>query len=779
MSPQQVNLGDPPTRTQDPGFIPSPTANNPNARQRANSTDSGFIPSPTENGYKEPTEPQPEDGFFSRAWKRLNTPPAFIQKNLLDPAKRETERVQAETNKQIAEGHPVRAFIAEGEAGVDSDIDKIASGFMTPISLGLSALSFAEGLPWVVKAAETSKALKAGVMGAKATQMTAGTVFGTQSAITLLTPKQPGETNADYLERELMAGSQLGLSSAGNLATFKDGVHLFLRHRLGMSDDLAGQVSDKVTKINEARATQAKSIESAKTELSAKQRAIDSKRAQQTVAVEQELEHNLNQLEGQSQGRISGIERSIDEQTQALQDKLGKLQTEKVQMGKAVVTDTAHTLAQYEAQFNTRFEEIGQKVPGAITDADAVRDIISEEAQNHGVQPKEIPSSATAALPKVEPITIMGRPASPEEIARFKSEGLTFSQGELEFDQLTRVKNDLYNAAYSNRDGAVRSALYRSAERISDIQEVAAARSGQGEAYAKLKGDYLRFIRGIGSQDVRDWLSAETMREQEMSGKISQLIKPSTAPAFHEILSSVGIDTKGFDDVMADIRAGRQRLKVLPKERARLLKEAQEGVPETAAREKSVAKGEMSRISIEAKEATKEARGEAAQAIKEARAIGKSGVAEAEAPGKIVPGRKTSELVGKTNEELLRDRMNATAARLKGHGMARPFRMFGIVYGLFRMVEGLTSGQHFALASGAALVAADVAPEFVPNLVRNRSFQDWVIRESGVEPTNKLLIARMRKGISGLYPFLRRAAQSQAPSSTLSSSQPPTRQDNP
>lgn len=774
-----VHLGDPPQRGQDPGFIPSPTANDPKAREKATQDDSGFISSPTENSSDTSEHgasgSSQDEGLWSKAWRRANTAPSFIEKHLLAPARKETADIQKKTEQDIAAGHPVSAGFHGFEAGVDSTIDKISEGFFTPISLGLSALSFAEYIPWVARGGKAALATRGAI---KTTQLTAGAGFGAQASLTLITPRQSNETEADYIERLSLAGSQLAFSSAGSYSTMKDTTHSFLRNKLGMSDDLAGKVSERVAKITEAKAKEARSISSTRENLAAQQRGIDTEKAQGIVAVQQQLEHNLTQLENQVAARTSHVERSIDEQTKQLQEKLGALDQNKAQMGKSIITDTAHTISQYEAEFDTRFSEIGEKVSGPISTAGDIRSIIEEEAQNHGVQPKEIPSGATAALPKPQGETRIFPEVSALAMEQLKAEGVIQEGEELNFDQLTRVKNDLYNSAYSHKDGAVRSVLFRSAERVSDMQEAAAKKAGQGPQYAKLKGDYMQFIRGIGSGTMRDWLSAENMADQEMSGKVSKLVTPSTAPILRDILKSVGIDTKGFDDVISDIRSGKRTLAKLPAERTKALKGVREGVAETAAREKSTAKGETSRITSKASQENSQARREAATAIKEARATGKAAVKEGEAPGAIIEGKGTSELAGKSNDELLRERLGVIATKMKGMGYMHPWRLMIIAIGFTDMLGGLSQGRLAETARGAAYAGAYLSPSILPHVLRSVKFQDWMLRESGVEPTNVAARNRLRRGIANLYPVLRKAAQSQAPAATLSLGQVPERPQN-
>lgn len=760
MSNGTVNLGDPPQKQQDPGFIPSPMANDPKAREKATQPDPGFILSPTDNPPESTggvTGSWEEAGFFTKAWNRLTNPVPLINKEINREA-RGVAGVRLAEQKQIAAGHPVRAGALSFEAGVDEDIINLARGMSSPISLGLSALSFGEALPFRI------------------IQFGAGAAFGTQAVETLSTPKTKDENTADYLERQSMAASQLLLSAAGNYATVKDTAHTFLRNKLKMSDDLAGKVSDNVAKMTTARAKEAATIGAAKETLETKQRAIDTQKAQDINRAEQNLEYSMSQLEGQTSARVTHIERTIDEQTTALQDKLGKLDAQKAAIGRTVIADTAHTVAKFEAQFDTRFHEIGKSIPGAVSNAGDIRSIVSEEAQNHGVQPKEIPPTATAALPKEQGETRVFPAVSAEAMENLRSQGLIDSGEGLTFDQLTRVKNDLYNAAYANKDGAVRSVLFRSAERVSDMQEAAAKAAGKGAEYTQLKRDYMQFARGIGSSDVRDWLSAQTMAEQELSGKISQFIRPSNAAALRSILRSVGIDTTDFDRTLEDIRTGRKALAGLPRERRAMLRTAKEGVPEAAGRETETAKEQVSQATAAAKEATKAARGEAATAIRGARTEREAAVKEAEAKGEIVPGRTTSELAGKTNEQLLRERLQSTADRMKGSGIMHPWRLILIGVGLMDMVESISSGHAFGFYRGAAYVGAYMAPSAIPEIVKNPSFQDWVIRESGVEPSNKLLVNKLRSGIAGLYPYLRRAAKSQAPASAISLGQPPKKE---
>jgi hypothetical protein len=84
--------------------------------------------------------------------------------------------------------------------------------------------------------------------------------------------------------------------------------------------------------------------------------------------------------------------------------------------------------------------------------------------------------------------------------------------------------------------------------------------------------------------------------------------------------------------------------------------------------------------------------------------------------------------------------------------MTKPMNLVTTVMSVVRMMK------YGALGYGGTMAAKMALPE----LVLNKAFQDWVVRDSGVEPTNKLMIFKVRQGLADLYPALRQLSASQS-----------------
>lgn len=747
----------------------------------------GFVPSETLNapsGGSGGSWDTPPEGKISKAWHWLNTPPGTdedMQKAM--GVNSWVKSFSAAKDQQISKGHPVRAALDAIEAGVPESAAKMVHSALTPLSLGLAALSAGESL-WGTALAEGGTAAKLPSMiriPLRATQSAAGAYFGGQGAVAALTPQQPGEDQPSEVERRFAGAGTALLAGSGEYAVMKDSVRSFLRNRLKLSDNLADKVTNNIEQMNNARAEGEKKISGIKEESSQKQRAIDAKKTQAIGAAESDLENSLTSLEGQQGTRISDTSRSVDRQVDELQQHIDKMDDQKLAAGKQVIVDTAHTLANEEARMRAEFQEIGKNISDPITNASAVRSIITEELSKHGVKESELPGAATAALGKGasgQDMVYQGhtldpsRPGDLRLIMELKRQGAIQPEGEIFFNDLTRVKNDLYETAYRSKDGALRASLFASAERISDMQESAAKEAGLGDRYAKAKTDYMQMKRGIGSDVVMDWLSAADMQEQMLAGKIGdkvfgkipKLERGANAAAIRTILKSVGVDTSTFDKTLSEIETAQNRLDEVPKEGATNIKLGEKGVKKQTVYEKARATESKEAAERKASNETRALGAETGERIGAVESDTDKTVKEAEAKGQIIPGKTSTELAGISNEHLLRQRMESMLSKSSVEGVPHLGRLMMGVYGLMEVMRGRLWG--------AGMLGYVIGREEIPNLLKDKDFQDWLIRESGAEPSNKLVVSKLRKGIEGLYPIFRELAKSQVGSSASEGGKP-------
>jgi hypothetical protein len=795
MSP--VTFDDPPAPPQratepTPTFIPDPKPATPEQKtpQLTAGEPTGFIADPTENALGT-VDPPPEDSVFEKVWHKLNHP-IFGKKAIetgLGIKPRQLEAQKKETEKYIASGQSSKAFWSQFWTGTEESTRDLVQGLATPVSIGLAALSLGESI-WGEGLWTAGTAGKAAVVAARGAQIGAGAVFGGQGALQAITSRQEGESDADYAERVLSGSAQAALAASGELAANKDIIRGFIRNRLHLSDNVADMVIGRLSKIAAARERQATETKRIEEEAAAKRREIDTEKAQAVVKVETQLEENIRSLEGQTNARLNNLHQSAQEEIAGLKEHVGNLDQEKVKTGTQVIVDTAQTLYTEKLRVQKPFKELGDTFEQPVSTKTDIRNLMMNTLKEHGAQDSELPPAATKALgkgTKGESFIDTGEGLEPLEDAGEK----------VTFNDLTRIKDDAYGAAYSSKDPVVRNSMIDVADKIDKMQEAAVAnkdrtsyprreKESMGEyrkrlirdhpqsataKYEAAKNDYMRFKRGIGSEIVDKWLSAYDIEDQEMSAKVSALIlkedpqfglDKSSSPtlAIRNALKAVGVDTTAFDETVKNIRKARVRAKQVPGEVTVGERGAKKAAGETAKRENKVAGreiGEAQRTATEAKRSvTTEEKARTAEVVKDT----EKDVVEQEAKGAIIPGKTTSELAGKSNEELLREQLNAMSKDAKISGVAHPYRLAIVIYGMFKMAVHPTAG--------IAMVAYGAGPEAFQSLLRQPDFQDWVIRQSGVEPGNKRAVGALKRGLTGgVYPLLRRMVVGQAPAAAL------------
>lgn len=692
--------------------------------------------------------------FWNRTANYLQGTPGFLQ-GLEREGKKETEYMQKRTTQEEDAGHPVRAAYYGFSAGVDQSIDKLAEGMFSRASLGLASLAMASSV------FKGSLAVRA---AAKTAQAGASGVFSIQGAKAALTPRQPGESLPDYIERAGMGAGQSLLAGAGTVDEVSGATKSALRKVLKLDTNLADKVAKNVAVLNHARAESGFKIDDIKESHAQAERQIGADKVQAFNQVQDTLEKNLAALQEQKGARLTTIEEDAAKQAAELEKDIPSYNKAKIQAGTQLVADTVRTLDFEQSRMSALFEDIGRSIPKPLgTDAD-FHAIIDEEASKLGIQPKEVPGAARAAL---------GKPSEPiEGISDHIGAGAGFigippGSGEpVDFNRATRIKDDLYEQSARAKDGTVRKVLHNAAERVSDMQEKAAKEAGQGAKYKGAKSQYMRFRRGIGSEEVSKWVAAENLKQQQIPSKLASLaLQGDTAERsarygmLRSLFTEFNIDPTDFDRALRARNQAEARLKTLPREGAAEARGAEAAATDFAGRERETAQEGLSRAAREAATRTRELRGKTAEELRGARGDARKAIAAGEAKGSIIPGMTTSELKAMSDLELKRLRMGSqTPGRMAVHGV-QAFRLIQIIYGVMELPRSPMWGAMHIGMGGSAV--------FLPDMLRYRPFQDWVIQESGIPANDKVSVGKARAAMNKMVPFMRRAVKSQVPAAAL------------
>lgn len=431
-------------------------------------------------------------------------------------------------------------------------------------------------------------------------------------------------------------------------------------------------------------------------------------------------EEETKQIQGRAQFTRNIIDQVRDKTIQDLESQLGSLEKQRHSIGSQLIADTAKAAHEEYQRVSQPFVEIGEQIKGNISDSRTIQGLIESAVVEEGGRIPEIPPAAFKALPtKSEPVTTSatGEFVVPEGagLGGLPPKGVTF-------DTLTRAKEDLFSTAGASKDTAIRRGLYKAAEKISDLQQKIANDNGLGEKYKSAKGEYMKFRRGIGSTKAEKLLSAKDVFDQAVDPKLSKVVGKATTEGINTILQSVGISSSELSAINTKIGQVGELLKGVPKE--------------AQAESKAISKAESERISgVEkaTREAQSEAEKSAGERIKKEQKYG----------GEVIKGKTTEELAGIDNVTL-----NRMKLAMQAKGVANPFALFQILYGLSIMAHSpLYGALHVGYGVGRSMP--------LEVLMNDARFQDWVLKKSGITPQSP--------AASGIRQGLRRATKVLAP----------------
>lgn len=691
--------------------------------------------------------PKESDSLWNKAWTGLMTPETGTKVAtfglgghgvITDP-----EFFGKRAREARAKGHPVAAAF--------DDLEGYTAGFYKATGDVLSSLTSPGNLALTAATAGGSEAEQAGskvlAMALRAPGKAAGLWFGAQGLKLATTPQQPGESKYDAFWRQTLGTSAFLGTTHDTITSAKGAFQNWLKKQFGLKDDLAGKVSSQVQQIDQIRKQTA-----------GKTSAIDAETQQHIQALQDTLQDRLREIRQDTAVRTSSIHSQVEHAIEQGKGKITDLQAQRLRQGANTVADTMQAFLQEKARVSKPFDEIAAKIKTEIP-KDSVRNIVVKSFEDNGIEKTQIPPRALELLQESESAVAEGmvRMRSPdghyldvkaENVSSLGNKGYDVvakarDPNALTFDGLTRVREDIGQAANAAKDTAVKRALFRAADDVTDFQETIAERNKLGPEYRKAKQNYLSFVRGIGSDMVHTFLDASDAEAQALAPKIAGLLKNGeNADGLRTVLKAAGVDVKPLDEII------------------RQIKEVREGIRAT----KSVARTALSETGKSSTAATRGATEDVGRDIQTAEKNRAEQVKELEKGqekqiGKIkedevLPGEDVEALSGKSNQQLLEARIRHQMNNAHGGGFVNTWAMTSIVFGLMETVRGSFYGP-LLVTKGYLLMN-------LPKMMRERGVQDWIIRQAGADPASPQA-ARMRKGIAALGPVLAKSLKSGVP----------------
>jgi hypothetical protein len=675
------------------------------------------------------TPPPPAEDSGSTLGERMKSYWDYANKNLFNrsafaPIEGQLNAANAGNQKivdrEVYSGHPWRAGIASAFYGSLKDTDDLILSATTPKNVAL---------------------VFAGPMGrfGKFVSLVANSYFAWRGAQALMEDRQAGETLADEQHRRLLGAAAVVGAAAGEGATVKDSLRDTIQTKLGLNGDLAQKVTEKVFKENALR-------QDAVSDITGIEKATEARQAAVGGQASSDIASSLTQMSEADRVAAAakqGAETGAQAQTQQVAQGAAQIELQvPIRLGK-IIADARQAVTIEQAKASAPFEEIGKNIADPVTDNVSVKSVIMDTLKDHGVQNHEVPGKIFAALkpiPEVEGATGMSAEAMAD---------LQLDQP-VSFNDLTRVRDDLWQGANTAKDAALRSGLFDAVNKVTKMQEDFATNfksedfpNGLGPEYKAAKQGYFKFMRELGSGTMADFLHADQMQDQNMNVRLKDITTGSTASTLRDMMKIAGVDVKPLDDLLGEQESLEAQGKQIPKDLKENLSSAEsarlESIKQAGARAKQAASAASKTI--------QEMQAQGREAAGGIQGKVETDVAKLGENNPIIQGRSDLLLKGKTTQEIRQEAMNHLSLNAKAAGMTNPTGYIMIGYGLMKMAMGNPFGV-LTTGYGAARVGAS-------DLVRNPSFQDWMIRESGVEPSNTALIGRMRKSIESLAPTLK------------------------
>jgi hypothetical protein len=641
-------------------------------------------------------------------------PQGFVAKHLAS----EDKAGQQIIFHEISSAHPWRAAMAQMYYGSLKDAVDVGQQLTTPRQLVLNAVSAGRGV-----IAKTTAMLANTYFAYKGAQSMSDHMMDAMDAAENLT-KGNLEGNPESVQKFLFGTSALVGGTAGAVESgigASDAMRARVQKKLGISGDLSAQVARKVQEAHEIR-----------------QRGV-----QRAQAVTKQGVQDVSDI----------LDASTIKQATALKD----MDTASAQIPVAIsqmMKDAIPVVLEQQAKVSKPFEDMNKMTDDPVTDNASMRASMLNTIKAHGIQDQEIPANIFDALAdrgkvesedrgtgdlqdamsKMKPDDPR-RTALQSQVDAIQGQAATNAAKPVSFSDVSRVRNDVWRAAQRATDPRIRGALLDTLDTVTKMQEDFAVKNNFGNSNRQVTIDgktrtvndmldnaklaYMKFKRELGSDIMEDFTAAETLRQQKMGDALSKYMSPSDGPVIKDLMRMAGVDTKPLDELLA-----------LKSEAGATIKEG--GKSATAQASKAFA-ATTQRVSGKSKTVDAGIKSKTVDAVND---LGKK--------SPIIDGKSDYALLGKSNPEIRREKLQALADNAQRQGITNPYAGMLIVLGLLRSLTSPISGA-FMTTRG---VAMGQSRNMVNRTLKNPSFQDWAIKEMGVHPTNTTRIQKLRDAMS-------------------------------
>lgn len=763
--PQTASFGDPPIRQKDDLGVVNLKRTKSSSSSRTSATDASLGTLNLTRGGRTAKATQPISEESKGVWSKLNTglispetgtkiATLGLSDETLDNSERYFKFKADEAKKN---GHPLAYAYDTLQgyvAGAGKAEGEFVSSLSSPGSLALQAASWASGIGEAKTGASVVESLGVRMlrMGLRAPGRGAGAYFAVKGLQMARTPQQEGENKYDSFWRRAMGLSAMLGTGYSAVSTAHAYFPKFIQHYFGLSDDLANKVSSQVNQISKIRAQREGNIQ-----------AIDTETRQQIRGLRDSLQQEVGDVHAHTHSTVQAILTQTEQLIERNKGKLSDVQKQSLRDGAHTVADTMQAFLQEKARVGVPFDRIAEQIKGDVAYSPEIHEIIASAFKDSGLDPAEIPPRAEALLKMPEPdeaeapagITLRGPDGKTQLVNEkyvqgwldrgYERVGGISGEGGLDFERLTRVREDLGQAAEAAKDTGHKRALFKARDDVTDLQEKIAQKKGQGDAYRKAKQDYTKFVRGIGSDMVHTFLDASDAEAQTMAPKIAEFMRNrEIGDGLRGVLKAAGVDVGPLDKLLDMQDEIEEANKVAERDKnLRIAQEEKSGVQKERGVREDI-RDDIRATERRAADRTGEEKAALKEEVHKAKAVpirGKKTV-------KQMFGKDAEELSGldrqRLKEALIREQMNRASAG----GMGQ-WAYWTLGYGLLKIGMGSPFGIPGVLIGGTRVS--------LPRSLENPVVQDWVIRESGIDPKTPAGI-RARKGLTHLQRMLRSGA---------------------